>query len=196
MRVASGTTGGGVSAFVADPDAYLAAILTPLKTWFGAVGNKINSGATLTYVKCNNIGPDGKYNSPTTHQVATSQTGGAGSPVTPAFCCVAFTWETGLLRGPAHRGRMYTPNSGWSVTLGTSQISTADMNSAASSGKSLLQALQYAPGGGAAAVVPVVASKTGALHLVTGCSVDNIMDVQRRRKNHLAATRSATVAFP
>lgn len=190
------TPGSGTGGFLTDPAGYLAAIVTPLQNWITTSTNKVPGDVTLTYIKANNINSAGHYNEPTTHQIAASALGAAVAQGVPAFCCVAFTWETGLARGKAHRGRVYTPNYGYKVQAG-SQLGSTDASAAAQSGKNLLTALtQNVLTPTAYRVAPVVASSSGAINRVTGVSVDNIYDVQRRRKNHLTGTRSATLAFP
>lgn len=188
--------GSGTGGFLTDPANYLSSIVAPLQNWFTTSTNKVPADITLTYIKANNINGAGHYNEPVTHQIAANALGAAVGQGVPAFCCVAFTWETGLTRGKAHRGRTYTPNYGYKVQAG-SQLGSSDVANAAQSGKNLLLALsQNVLTPTAYRVAPVVASSSGAINLITGVSVDNIYDVQRRRKNHLAGTRSTTLTFP
>lgn len=186
--------GGGVTI---DPDAYLAAIHAPLGAWFSAVGTKMASSATLKWLKANHIGADGKYVDETTthlYDYPAPPVGGVAQ-AQPGYCTLAYTWETALLRGPGHRGRIYPPNcvyaSATAFTVGASQ---RDNNAA--NGVALLTVLKNAAGENGTKGTPVVASKVnGAVTHIIGCTSDDIMDVQRRRKNRAVGTRSALAAL-
>ena len=121
--------------------------------------------------------------------------GGSGQ-FAPAFCSLAFTWETAKLRGPGHRGRIYPPNP--AGTLGTAlRVNDSTRDTGAAAGKALLAVLHNASGANGTKPSPVVASKVdGSLTPITGCSCDNIVDVQRRRKRSAKGGRSAIIAFP
>jgi hypothetical protein len=180
-----------------DPDGYLADIHGPLGTWFGAVGTKMSSTSNLKWVKANHIGADGLYVDSTTsytYDYGTPIPGGVAQSM-PGFCTLAYTWETGVLRGPGHRGRIYPPNCVYApATAFTVGASQRDNNAA--NGAGLLAVLKNTGGVDGRRGTPCVASKVnGAVTPITGCSSDDVMDVQRRRKNRVKPTRSAVVAF-
>lgn len=193
LRVYTGIPAGN---YVANPQGYADAIAPKLKTWFTTLANGFPSTASLEWVKVNSISPTGHYVDATTHQTAiTSANGGVSTgtnTVMPSFCSVALTLETGLTRGHAHRGRLYLPNYSYKAT--GAQISGSDATAVANAGKALLNVINTTSDG-ATLVRPIVASKFGVSNEVTGVSVDNIYDVQRRRKNRLTSTRT-TLAWP
>lgn len=188
IRVVAFSAGGG-AAYLSDPQAYATALGAKLVPWFSA-NTQIPLKAVLTFLKVNNIAPDGKYVDPITHQASIGRTaGGGGAAGAPAFCSVALTLETGVTRGHASRGRIYLPNY---VPVPTGcQISAGDVTTALTQGKNLLNAISTAVIGTGGAV-PIVASKlgTGAWRQVTALSVDNIYDYQSRRKDRAQSTRT------
>lgn len=181
-----------------DCDAYLAAIATPLKTWYSAAGTGMVGFANLEWIKANHIGTDGKYvDTGVTHiRDYTPVVSGGGVGVAPGYCTLAYTWETAVARGPGHRGRIYPPNATRALS-GQFKVSNADATANSLNGAGLLAVLKNTAAGVAGTHgTPVVASKIGgAIHEITGCSSDNIYDVQRRRKNRIKGTRSAVAAF-
>lgn len=183
---------------VLDPVAYLAAIKTPLSTWFAAATSKMTVESRLSWIKCNRIGPDGRYSDKAnSHRTdyATPVSGSASSAA-PAFISLAYTWETGNARGRAHRGRMYPP-SGYNCSSAM-QVSTTDRDAAAAAGKALLAVFANAAGSNVQTKpMPSIYSGLDAtVHAITGVSVNSTYDVQRRRKAQVKGTRSAIVAFP
>lgn len=180
-----------------DPEAYLTAIATNLKTWFSAAGTSMSSRATLNYVKVNHIGADGTYVDKTTTHLRDY------SPVVPGgatqnmagFISLAYTWETALLRGPGHRGRIYPPNA-TAPLLTALRTTTGARDAIATAGAGLLAVLKNTPGSAGTHATPIVASKVGGqVTPITGCTCDDIYDVQRRRKNRVKGTRSGVIAF-
>nr|CRY96044.1 hypothetical protein [uncultured prokaryote] len=164
-----------------------------IQQWFTTITNGMSSRATLETVKLNNIGPDGLYsNKTTTHLRDLAGINGGRAQVGPAFTSVAYTWETGIGRGPAHRGRIYPPN--FTYQFVGSEIAIADANEAAAAASDLLHTVSdWAPDdGGTDGLVPIVASDIGAaFHYITGATCDTVVDVQRRRKNAIKGTRSS-----
>ena len=181
-----------------DPDAYLAAIATPLKTWFTTVATHMSNAATLAWVKANHVGADGNYVDPTTthvHDYSPVGVGGLGQ-YSPGFCSLAYTWETANARGPGHRGRIYPPNCTWVTDSSAFKVTAADATTNATNGAGLLAVLKNTASAPGLHGTPVVASKVnGAIIPITGCTSDNVYDVQNRRKNRIKGTRSAIVAF-
>jgi len=187
--------GGGVTL---DPEAYLEAIKTPFAEWFVAPTSGMHGQAELQTLKCNAIGADGLYVSKSvTHltDYAPGFTGGKAG-IAPGFCSLAFTWETGILRGPGHRGRIYPPNPTGTMASAM-RVNAATAEAAALSGRAYLLVLRNAAGADGVKGFPVVASKVdGSIHEITGVTVDDILDVQRRRKNAVSGTRSAVAVVP
>lgn len=193
VRVVGDASTGG---FLGDPATALANLIVPLKNWYTLSSTGMDPRAQLTFAKVNNIGPDGKYADQVVHTATISQAPGNGVVSNiPAFLSVAMTWETGVSRGLAHRGRVFPPNATYLVT-DDAHIADADRAKVVNAGIGLLQAIST---GVAQAptfkMVPAVVSSRGAWHRITGVSADNIYDVQRRRKNRLASTRSPITAF-
>jgi hypothetical protein len=187
--------GGGVTI---DPDAYLAAIHDPLKTWFTAVGTAMCNNAVLGYMKANHIAADGTYVDKTVTHLFDYPGGvvGAQDPKGPQFISLAYTWETALKRGPGHRGRIFPPNGVLPVQVSAFKINAAGRDEIATNGAGLLAVLKNSAGANGTKGTPIIASKiNGALTPIIGCSADDIFDVQRRRKNRIKGTRSAIVPF-
>lgn len=168
-----------------------------LQTWFASGGSGISNDTNLTYVKANNITSTGHYASASTHLANVSPpVSGAGTPAAPNFCSVAYTWETGLERGRAHRGRMYPPNNTYAFQGGV--IGTGNAGLAQAAGIALLRAIYSAPNEGTLedTFKPAVMSAIDASwHWITGCTVDTVYDVQRRRKNQAPSQRTAFSPF-
>lgn len=186
-------TGDPAGDYLQNPQAYADALGPKLATWFGTAANGFPSAAALEFVKVNNIDGAGHYVDGKTHQAALNASG-AANPIqlSPAFTCVAITWETGITRGHASRGRIYPPNYIYAPV--GSQISATDVTKVVNCGKALLGIINSTLDG-TTLVRPVVVSSigAGAIREITGVSVDNVYDVQRRRKNRLAATRTTAV---
>lgn len=192
-------TGIPAGEWLSDPQAWADAVSTPLATWFGASTTSMASSAFLEYVKVNNIDTLGHYADGVTHEhLYGTPISGAVAAVAPTFCSIAITWETGLQRGLASRGRIYPPNPTAS-SIG-SQITTGAVDLFATAGKALLSLILDTLDG-TTVVNPVVCSKggihssVGVVRHITGVSVDNIYDTQRRRKNRDQAIRH-TITFP
>lgn len=186
--------GGGLTI---DPDAYLADIAPHLATWFGTSGTNMNHWATLKWVKANHIAADGTYVDATTthvHDFAPA-VAGAGVGQGLGYISLAYTWETAVARGPAHRGRIYPPNF-FGTDSGPFSVSAGSRDANAVNGAGLLAILKNSAGANGTKGTPVVASKIGgAIHPITGCTSDDAYDVQRRRKNRIPVTRSGIVTF-
>src|SRR5664279_1514445 len=153
--------------------------------------------AKLTFLKVNHVGADGKYvDTGITHVTDLAPTLGGSTHTMPGYCSVAYTWETAVKRGPGHRGRIYPPNAAGLEVLHAFTMSDASATASATAGAALLTILKNASGANGTKGKPVVASKIGGqLVTITGVSVDNIFDIQSRRKNRIKATRSAIVAI-
>lgn len=188
-----GNGGGGVTL---DPEAYLASIATPMASWFSASVVTMDALAQLKWLKCNNVNAEGRYTDTTTTHVHDYSPAIAGSTdhKLPGFCSLAYTWETAVARGPGHRGRIYPPNATMTTT-GAFTVSDSLRTQNAQAGAQLLNTLKNLSGPTGTRAIPVVASKIGgAIHAITGCTSDNVFDVQRRRKNRIKGARSAVYA--
>lgn len=172
-------------------DDYLEAVQSVLLTWWLDAANHTSANFYLKWIKANAIGADGKYINPVTHvyDYASPEPGSTAESNFAGFCTYAYTWETGIARGLAHRGRMYLPNAyplvgGFETSASTTAI--------AQSGSLLLSALDNQASGVSTQelVFGIYSRKSAAHHDIIGCSADSVVDVQRRRKNRIAGTRS------
>lgn len=164
----------------------------PIETWFHDPNNMILSTITMTGIRVEAVSADGKV--ATSFLVNSSVAGGlVQTNSMPWICCMAITLDTADTnpKGTKIRGRFYPPATGWdgrSLGIGTN----LGLN-VAQSGARLVTALN------AAGANIVVASQTGGGKnaVVTGCSADNVIDTQRRRKNHAVGVRGAqALPFP
>jgi hypothetical protein len=184
-------TPGGTELPLSDPGGYMDELAPGLATWFGAPGNGCWSGSHLTWLKVNNIGADGRYSDPTTHQhdYTSPVAGGTGGQAGPSFLSLAISWTTSRTRPPGAFGRIYPPNFTWPLS-GGSTVSAATQDSARDSGVALLEFIRNCEGDLGA--IPVIASKTNATNTeINGVRVGNVYDVQRRRKNAVRETYEA-----
>lgn len=179
-----------------NPAQFLDAIATALAAWFTSNSQQNASSASLTYLKINNIGADGKYSDKNNTNVHNFPGGvvGASNGIAPSFCSVVTTWETDNARGLAHRGRIYLPN--YTFPSVGSQLAAGAGTAVAQAGEKLC--VDVLGAGRSAAyenyLEPWVFSKTNAAaHPITAVTADNVYDVQRRRKNQVSATRSSRV---
>lgn len=196
IRVAEGSVTNGNGQPLTDPVTYMNDLHTTLSSWFtalvGTVG--ISGGATLAWLKVNNIGANGKYSAPAvTHRYdyPTPPTG----PVTTAGQCamvtLAYTFTTLRSRGAGSHGRIYLP-LGLPATFSPSLGGIANYVTHA---KNFLNAIARPTGAASAAngVFPVVASgRNGGNFQITGVKVGSVMDTQRRRKLQITETYTAS----
>lgn len=163
-----------------------------LKTWFSAPTSNHASSASLTWLKLNAIGPDGKYLNKNTTNIADILLcqGGVNAKV-GSFLSVATTWLTARTRPPGAFGRIYLPNYGVQYdALDPLTIAPATQDIVANAGKALLNIVT---GKGLAPnlpdrrfYVPCVASEVdGSLNIITKVAVGRVYDVQRRRKEEI-----------
>jgi hypothetical protein len=180
-----------------DSDAYLASVAPSLSTWFSGGVALMAGHAQLKWLKCNAINATGHYTHPTTSVFDYSGTilGSGGSLVTPGFCSLAYTWETGIARGRAHRGRMYPPNS-WPLATPFT-VSAANANSNGAAGAALLHALDNGASGIATQEINfgIFSALDASHHNIVACTSDNIFDVQRRRKNRVPSVRGTETLY-
>lgn len=199
IRVVEGTVapdGSASGAPLATPVAYMSDLQATLRTWFttAVTGVGCAGGATLAWLKVNNIGSDGKYSNPSTTNRYDYATPGTG-PVSTAGQCpmitLAYTFTSLRARGPGSKGRIYLPlniPAQYSSQLGT-------VANYVTHAKNLLAAIARPVGAASAAngVFPVIASGRNATNFqINGVRVGNVMDVQRRRKNAITETYTSS----
>lgn len=174
------------------PQEVVAAAAPVLVAWFHLQQTNIPSWATLRNVRCESVGTNGKI----IDSFATNVTSvGDLDPTVgaaPAICSFCITLETAATtpKGGRVRGRFYPPNTGWYSR--TSPLGAGDgiASNIANNGKTLVDNLN------AAGLTICVASATGGGQnaTVTAVSATNLVDTQRRRKNH-ATDQRATVTI-
>lgn len=192
LRILGGVPGAATSPI---PDGnlqtYLNEVAVTVGAWFSGVTNYIPNTVKLKTLKANNIGPDGKYTSDTTHyfDYVTPIAGNAsGSPLDIINSVVGTFTTTDRTRGPASRGRMYLPNFGASHNAGTGKTTSGNQTAIRASYVSLLNAIRNAAGTVQAAPV-LISTVNDQFSYINAISVDDVIDVQRRRKNNLVGTR-------
>lgn len=145
-------------------------------------------------LKVNAIGADGKYvNDVTTVRDLSLDFGGSTVTLSyPLQVSKVLTLETGKTRGLGHRGRVYVPGpKNVMSTPGLFSIATQERTAWAT----FVGLLRYSTGAGAFNVDPAVVSGSGDpssnWNRITGISMDNRFDVQRRRANDIQGVRVA-----
>lgn len=166
-------------------------VAAAVSAWFVTTTSPVCRAATLTWVKHNAIGLDGKYQSQTTNLVEYATpvlSGGPSSPQHPNQTALVATLETGLARGLAHRGRMFLPLPRYGLQA-DGRITAADALAAATSVAGLLSALNGVAGFGDVIVASNV--REGAVNSVTAVSVGRVLDTVRSRRTSLGEERTA-----
>lgn len=190
----------------ASLDAALAAMVAPLKAWFGNPNSHISSGCTMKYAKLAWILSTGLQRDVATHRVDFAAQNGAGAGNPHWFITQALTMRTAVSRGRAHSGRIFPPLVTQNVEAPSAYISVADSTAVAATWATCLNALSAAiqandgAGGDVTPVYPVIASPvaTGGPHpgpalleKVTGVVADRVADVQHRRTNKVPRAEGA-----
>lgn len=176
-------------------DGYLEDTAAPaLSAWFLRPGSEIGSTARLVYAKCNEIGPDGRYVQDTTNEFfyPTTITGAGGGAAFPYQATVALSWETNAAdRGPASKGRIFSPAPSVTLAPTTGLFSTAEALTMATSASLLLNSLDDSVSI-SGQVRPHIVSNIGegSANEINRVRVDNRVDIQRKRANQLVATSS------
>lgn len=179
---------------IVTPDVWLAGRGTALATWFGTASNKMHPLSRLEWIKCNGIGPDGKYVDPThPHTYSVVPTIGASADrsnnIDSSAC---WSWTTANLRGRAHTGRIYMPTGCNVPALGAQVMTVAGQTGMVTAAKALLTLLHTTEGDHT--FTPGVFSKVDASHLdITGVRVGRVIDVQRRRRNKITENYASSV---
>lgn len=178
-----------------NPEEYLDDNAVPaLSAWIARATSKISSGTFLEFVKCNQIGPDGRYvDGAVTHErfLAVPVAGGAGSGTLPWQACVVLSWETNAAtRGPASKGRIYSPTPTVSVNASTGLFVAGDALGMAQSAATLLNTLDDSVGVSGQIRPHIMSEVGGAFNEINRVRVDNRVDVQRRRANQVVPLSS------
>lgn len=179
-----------------DEEQYLDDTALPaLETWFGSANLKVFGGALITWVKFNEIAPDGSYADPSnTHaRFDLAYDGGGGlSNTHPLQVAAVLSWQTDAMRGPGSKGRIYLPRPVWVVT-GEGDVQQTTTTPAAQVTATFLNQLDVSLGPEPGPVLrPSVVSNKGAgtTRQITGVSIDTRLDVQRRRANKQSVLKS------
>lgn len=185
-----------------DEDLYMEQIDPTIRAWFSDTASGMSNAAVLNFLKCNEIGADGRYTSRTTsHRRDLTPTGGAVTPQNPEIISCCLSWITGVARGPGSKGRIYPPNPTYG-SRSSMLIASSEQGAAAAAGVKLLQVLNNAndgpfrptPLGHYEDARPVVASSVnGSLNGIIGCRAGSVKDVQRRRKDAIRETYVTSV---
>jgi hypothetical protein len=185
-------TGGGSLPAVSDE--LLEGVATAVETWFNAglvspwTGIGITSRATLTGIKLNRIGTDGRYVDAETkeHTYPSPVPGGwSGTNVAPQLT-LALTLRGSNERARAGRGRMYLPPSVSISALGADgRLTVTDALNVAKGGLFLLGAVNDVYLTEGVNAVAGIASKqaSGAFQGVAQVSVGRVVDTIRSRRN-------------
>lgn len=191
IRAFPGATGGPANMGGAGVDygAYATALAPALKAWFtGGTVNPVSTQCNLTYVKVNPIGPDGKYSDDdASNTVAISGANGQSSLAGISFTCLATSWGSDKLRGPASRGRMYLPTYA-GAPAGTAVATTSHRANVLSYSLALVSAIRTPTAGlnGGQMTPALVSPIGGAWSYIRTARVGDVWDTQRRRKNAVA----------
>lgn len=187
----------------------LASLAGVVGTWFPkrltAVGPGFYSSVTLTSLKVNLIGTDGKYVLDTTneHVYTTPIAGGFSGNFIPQAAVVASV-RTASERGLASKGRFYLPptEAFAGAALGTDlRMSAANCTSLATNVADLVDKLNDAFAAGASGDEGVMRLgnvsnvRTGAQKVATGIAVGRVVDTIRSRRNKLVEDHQL-VAIP
>lgn len=187
--------------FIAQ-DAQAAVNSAFLTTLAGAMSNCLKgtgftwgSWSELKGMKVASIGPQGTYlGDPAVGDVIPSLIG-TSSTGTPEQT-VVLTLESGTAFGHATKGRMYLPHVK-NATIGTPAPFMGGVSNMLNTSKTFMTSVRTAcltlPGGPQPAIISKYGS--GTARRIVSLSMDNVLDVQRRRKEQLKGTRTF-VAFP
>jgi len=162
------------------------AMTTAIQTWFTNTQSCVSSLAKLSFVKFNPIDVTGHYAISTTNQQVLADIAGGITETTPARpnqVAWAISLTTAYSRGPAHKGRFYSPMPTCPLAAG-GVITASYVTNAKTQATTLLNALNAVD---SAVQVAVFSRKQGAPahNIVTGISLGQVLDTQRRRRRQL-----------
>ncbi len=160
--------------------------------WFRNQDSMISQHARLTWMKCNRVGPDGRYVYPYTNEWLVSPltngiAGGRPNPQWPHLS-LAVTLEAAEARGAATRGRSFPPMTALFPSA-EGVIAQADLLTYANNFADMLKNIRAAVPGDVAGTVLIVSNGTksapdvGTRRPVTRLRVGNVIDIQQRRRN-------------
>lgn len=115
----------------------------------------------------------------------------ASAPKMPFQCSVVLSLLTGR-PGRSYRGRMYWPALAMSLEATSGQLAAATTAAIAADAAQLLTDIGTAAGVDFLMVPSVSSAKLGTSSVVTQVSVGSVIDTQRRRRNQLRESRSAS----
>lgn len=170
---------------VIDEDAYIETYAVPAVRDF-IESSYISFCVTVSAIKFNAIGPDGRYvDTTTTHAQYVEDFGliqGPESSLVEPQRALAVTWLTAALRGLASKGRVYLPGFAAPVDTGLI-IGTGTAGSQEDAATAFISALAADP-----VVVPSIMSNRGGGvgRPITGVKVGRAIDTQRRRRRSLS----------
>lgn len=156
--------------------------------WFVRPGSSISSQATLEWVKFNEIGPDGRYADTVTHErvLPVIIPGGIPGGTMPYQACVVLTWRTNAgNRGPGTKGRIYSPLPVVTVNGANGLFDANQAGDIAASAAELLNDIDSTVGVGWIRPAIVSDRAGGVANVIDRVTVDNRVDIQRRRGNSL-----------
>lgn len=198
MRFAQGAQTGG-EATDAQVTTILDDIQADLGTWWAAINTRVATTTRLLGFKFNTIDVNGRYNNLTkTHQrdlIGSTWTGGATGIALPSQVAIVATLHTAAQRGLANKGRIYLPPLSASTLSAGGRLMDSARDEIAIATGTLLTNLSNWPGVDATAdpgrVCVMSKVREGATRQVTGVSVGDRFDIQRRRANAFTENRSA-----
>lgn len=168
-----------------DANDALVGVAAALQAFHVRPNSFISPKALFNFVKVNAIGTNGRYQSQSTVEAVFGNTPGGGpdGKTPPNQIALAVSTTTGFARGPAHRGRFYTPLPCITI-FGDGRMDAQDAGLMKASATSLMTEVNAAGGGH---VMTVMSRKLGAPghRAITGFEVGRVLDTQRRRRRSL-----------
>lgn len=163
--------------------AYVKALCQVALSFWNGIKAQASTDHAMTGVRLNAIQADGKVVNGGTYAYLKAPVAGSspGASQLPPQVAVAMSLRTGA-RGPGGRGRMYLPLTGTGLN-DRGRIGSTPANTILAAGKAFLEALH------AAGPLPVIANgEKNTYSAITGVSIGNTFDTQRRRRNALTET--------
>lgn len=193
----SASSGDDGSSWYLASQAWLTLNKPAIQTWFASAAASQRTDASLTRLKMNRIGADGKYQFPAFPSSQAAVASGNVSYTTASFITIAASFKTAIGAGPAANGRIYLPFGATATGVSLDRISSGSTAGYATAVKNLLGILKTPTSAPTVfSFTPSVYSRSGPHSPITGVRVGDVLDVQRRRKNALREVYSPTVAVP
>jgi len=166
----------------AAADAMLPTLKTAVSAWVTSTDTCLSSATGLSWVKFNEILPNGHYASPSSSRTADVNpvVHGTPSPLYPDQIAIVVSLLTAHTRGRAHAGRMFTPALGCAKTA-DGLVDPTSATHIATGATALLNAVNgiVTPAG-----VSIIAA-TGESNHVTRVAVGQVFDTMRSRRRSL-----------